>query len=409
MKIDKRNLGHWLLLLAFMAQGVLGLLGRLALRSRGGRRPDGIVVVLYGHKLNGNLLAIHRYVVANPQLCIRATFLTMDRGYARELAGQGVDVCEADGPGCARLLARADALISDHGLHSLQPFVGCFRRLGLRFFDVWHGIPFKGFDGQDFRVQHGYDEVWVASERCRRLYVERFGFPPGRVKVTGYARTDRLLRPEAEAGALRAALGLPGEGRLILFAPTWAQDASGRSLYPFGLDEQTFLRALTEVAGRHGATVLLRSHLNSGDVGRDGGLPAGVRALPSTRYPDTESILLVSDVLICDWSSIAFDYLLLDRPTLFLDVPPPFRKGFSLGPEYRFGEVAGDMDALLRSLEVCLGAPDRYWQTHRSRHADVMERVYGDVLDGRASERCVGRLVGCVTGEGTPPAPVQGG
>ena len=28
--------------------------------------------------------------------------------------------------------------------------------------------------------------------------------------------------------------------------------------------------------------------------------------------------------------SIAFDYLLLDRPTLFLDIPAPFKKGFSL-------------------------------------------------------------------------------
>src|SRR5690606_40302310 len=61
----------------------------------------------------------------------------------------------------------------------------------LRFFDVWHGIPFKGFDADDFRVQHRYDECWVASPLLRDLYIQRFGFEPQRVVATGYARTDR--------------------------------------------------------------------------------------------------------------------------------------------------------------------------------------------------------------------------
>jgi len=42
--------------------------------------------------------------------------------------------------------------------------------------------------------------------------------------------------------------------------------------------------------------------------------------------------LLASDVLICDRSSIPFDHLLLDRPTLFRDLPAPSRNGFSLRP-----------------------------------------------------------------------------
>jgi CDP-glycerol glycerophosphotransferase len=176
----------------------------------------------------------------------------------------------------------------------------------------------------------------------------------------------------------------------VLFAPTWAQDDRGRSIYPFGCDEGAFMGALSAFAAAHDATVLLRSHMNSGDVS-GGGYP-GVVALPGTRFPDTEAILLASDILVCDWSSIAFDFLLLQRPTLFLDVPPPFRKGFSLGPEYRFGAIVGDLPGLLRQLETCVQEPEAYWRVHAGAHQQIRHEVYGDKADGHSAARCVARL-----------------
>src|SRR3546814_3640481 len=80
----------------------------------------------------------------------------------------------------------------------------------------------------------------------------------------------------------------------------------------------------------------------------------GVVAFPGDLYPNTEEILQISDALICDWSSIAFDYLLLDRPTYFLDVPPPFRKGLALGANYRFGPVVLGLEQLVAQLESWL-------------------------------------------------------
>lgn len=385
MKIDKGNPVHWLLLLAFFVLSGVGAMLRLG-RSR---RAEGLVV-LYGHKLNGNLLALHQYMVACPEARLSPVFLTMDRSYRDELRAAGVQCCWASGVGCARLLAKASALASDHGLHAMQPWHGLYRRLGMRFVDVWHGIPFKGFDADDFRLQHRYDEIWVASNLCRHLYVERFGFRPERVVVTGYARTDRLLKPGADKTTIRRSLGLPSTGPLMLFAPTWKQDATGRSLYPFGCQEHEFLGALSALAARDGGSVVLRSHLNSGEVGD--GNPANVYGLPASRFPDTESILLACDVLVCDWSSIAFDFLLLDRPTVFLDVEPPFRKGFSLGPEYRFGPVVDSLPTLLSVLEPALSDPQAYWRTNGERHREIRRRVYGGLDDGGSAARCVQRL-----------------
>lgn len=391
MKVDKASARHWMLLFGFFLQGLFGVVRR-CLRRGGPRRA----VVFYGHKLNGNLLALHGYIEDNPALGLQAVFLTMDAAYHRELQAMGVDSRWASSSGCSRLLADATAIITSHGLHSLQPLRGLYRMLGLRFFDVWHGIPYKGFDADDFRTQHKYDETWVASELNRELYIRKFGFPEERVAATGYARTDRLVRGgDGVTAAARAALGLPETGRFILFAPTWTQDSAGRSLFPFGCDAQTFIAEVAGIAARHGADIVLRTHLNSGEL--DLGVYPNVHALPASRYPDAEAVLQACDILVCDWSSIAFDFLLLDRPAIFLDVEPPFRKGFSLGPEYRYGAVVGSLEALSDMLEQVLGQSEAYWQVHEASHRDIREAVYGGLDDGHASQRCVQRLLQAVT------------
>ncbi|WP_417316235.1 CDP-glycerol glycerophosphotransferase family protein [Cycloclasticus pugetii] len=375
MKIDKYRPSHWLKLIAFTIQASLGLLVRATTKKS--------TVVLYGHKLNGNLLALYKYTP-------NAIFLSMDRAYCRELKNQGIRCQWACSIGAAELLARAAAIISDHGLHSLELLLPAYQRSGLKCFDAWHGVPFKGFDSEDFRLQHQYDEIWVASPLHRRLYIDRFGFTADKVTVTGYARTDVLIQPEQSAAKIREELGLHQQGPLILFAPTWSQDARGRSLFPFGHSECEFLKALSVFAEKHQATVLLRTHLNSG-AWKIQSYPH-ILSISSSQWPDTESILQISDILICDWSSIAFDYLLLDRPTFFLDVPAPFRKGFSLGPEYRFGPVVSSLPELLEQLKKALETGQEYWREYARQHHSTREVIYGKWADGRATQRCLERL-----------------
>jgi CDP-glycerol glycerophosphotransferase (TagB/SpsB family) len=382
MKIDKRDPRHWLALVR-LGLATLAAIVLRPLRRRAGRP----LVLFYGHKLNGNLLALYRYLRETPAAGLEPRFLGIDAGHVAELRQAGEPAVLGTRLAGVGALADCAAIVTSHGLHSMQPLL---RFSDIRFVDVWHGIPYKGFDAEDFRVQQRYDEVWVASPLHRALYLERYGFDPGIVHATGYARTDRLVSKAEDPAALRRAYGLPAQCKLVLFAPTWAQDAQGRSLYPFGQSEADFLEALSGVAAHCGATIMMRAHQNSGTQA-GAGYP-NVLAVPAGRFPDTEGLLLVSDVLVCDWSSIAFDYLVLDRPTLFLDVPSPFRKGFSLGPEYRFGPVLGSLDALLEQLRVALLRPDDYHAAHGGAHRRVREEVYGGLCDGRASARGAARL-----------------
>lgn len=386
MKIDKKSPRHWLYLLLMGANAIVAIVLRPILYRN--RQPVKHVV-LYGHKLNGNLLALYRHVKASNPANLRVIFLTLDPHYYWQLREQG-ESCElATGLTCLVLLLKTDALITDHGLHSLLPLLFFS---SIKFIDVWHGIPFKGFDEKDFRVQHRYDEVWVASPLMKQLYVERFGFKVSQVKVTGYARTDRLVNNTEDPVGIKQRLGLNEHQfrKVVLVAPTWKQGSASRSLYPFGLSEQGFLGALSRLGETANVTFILRTHLNSA-----GAAPqdyAHIVYLPADQYPDTEEILLISDILVCDWSSIAFDYLLLERPTIFLDVEPPFAKGLSLGGEYRFGRMANSLSVLQARLQQLLCGSEAYPQSVKDT-ADVIRReIYSQYADGQAAIRYTTRL-----------------
>lgn len=383
MKIDKSNPLHWFYLGVFTLNVCLVLLLRLVFRPKTRN-----VVVLYGHKLNGNLLALqahaHKEAVA-PDIF----FLTLDPVYYRQLRQGNSRVLSGLNPFHMIRLLWAYAIVSDHGLHSLILFL---KFSHVQFVDVWHGIPFKGFGAHDFRVQHCFREVWVASDKMKHLYVNQFGFPEDIVQVTGYARTDKLALGLSDSSSLKGGLSIPCDKKVILFAPTWQQDDKNRSVYPFGLSEHDFLERMSLFCERNGAICIVRKHLNMPFITHTNYQHIYMR--PSCDFPDTESILLISDLLICDWSSIAFDYLLLNRPALFLDVPPPFDKGFSLDASFRFGRVVKGDAELFSALTDSLMEPGRYFAQYAGMHQKIRQELYGDMADGQAAARCLARLSG---------------
>ncbi len=389
MKINKNNPRHLIALTLFGINSLIALLLRPIMRFRCTSK----VVVLYGHKLSGNLLAIHNYWIEHTKGEMDFIYLTMDKAYHLELKAKGTKNVLATNPlTCISLLVRADAVISSHGLHVIDWMVG---RTNIKFYDVWHGIPFKGFDADDFRLQHRFDETWVTSPMMAGLYIQRFGFDPAKVKVTGYPRTDQLVQPQRNKMEARKCFQLRASGKVVLFAPTWQQDSSHRSIYPFGVEEQEFLDALNALARANDTTIIIRAHLNS--HGENGRSRDHIVYRPYAEYPDTEALLLACDVLVCDWSSIAFDWLLLGLPTVFLEVPPPFAKGFSLGPEYRFGRIARGMDEMLLQIETAIQRPRFAEGEPTNQQLLVRSQVYGEFADGEASKRCFQRLQGLLS------------
>ena len=386
MKIDKLNPLHWY----YLALQGLYTLAAITLRPflKRGPRP---VVVLYGHHFSGHLAALYRYWHFHDVQDLTFYFLTLRPSPVVAEPDIDVNILLCKSFKDMMTVAGAAAMITDHGLHLMRPLLNF---TDIAFIDVGHGIPFKGYDEENFRLRRRYySEIWTSSREISDLYAKKCGCGH-LVHSTGSPRTDKLVGSTTGTGQFRQRFAIGPNDKVVLYAPTWQQDAKQRSLIPFGERPEDFLERCSALCKEFSCHFVFRCHQN-----------ASLRQLsfdrvifcPQAQYPDTEDILMDTDILISDWSSIVFDFLVLDRPTLFIDVPPPFAKGCTLGPEYRFGHVVTSMAELITSLETYIVHPHRYLEEYGDHHRSIKAAVYDNNADGCASERCLDRLQALLT------------
>jgi len=308
--------------------------------------------------------------------------------YQRSLQAEGLDVLTSCNLIDCLRLASATAVVTDHGSHFL---FSAFRNTKIGFFDVWHGIPYKGWDGTSFGEQKYYNEVWVSSEYFIDTYKKKYEFS-NPIVATGYARTDPLINGQYTKPKLLNKYQLPTKHKsLILVAPTWKQDSSNRSIIPFGESLVSFFGHLDNIGKVTNSLIIFRAHLNSGDT-INMSRYHNVVVMPYAKYPIAEEFVGAADLVVSDWSSIVFDFMVLKRPVVFLDVEAPFEKGFTLDGSYRFGPVVNSMRDLTDQVVKYVGHPEKYLKDFKKVYNKTYQVAYGKLADGKSTERYFERL-----------------
>jgi CDP-glycerol glycerophosphotransferase len=212
----------------------------------------------------------------------------------------------------------------------------------------------------------------------------------------GYPRNDVLATATDEAVAVaRASLGLEPGKRAVLYAPTHRDWETGH--VPV-LD----LGAAAEALGPDGV-LLARAHYfyDADPVARS--LDRAGRLLDVATHPSIETLCLAADVLVTDYSSLMFDYAVLDRP-IVIHAPDWERYKDTRGVYFDLmaeppGVVCRTQDALLevlRSGVVTTPEADAQRAAFRARFCALE--------DGRAAERVVRRVLLGDPEAAAPPA-----
>lgn len=135
-----------------------------------------------------------------------------------------------------------------------------------------------------------------------------YGFK-GEFICAGYPRNDVVIaggKDEQMREHVRAELGIPAGKKVILWAPTWRT----KKRFDLKLD----LDHMREALGDEYVLVLRSHYLESKFV------PADVYndfVLNGHAYENVGEMMFAADVLITDYSSIMFDFSLLERPMVF--------------------------------------------------------------------------------------------
>ncbi|MFI9311288.1 bifunctional glycosyltransferase/CDP-glycerol:glycerophosphate glycerophosphotransferase [Streptomyces triculaminicus] len=292
-----------------------------------------------------------------------------------------------------RTVARARYWVDSHGFPALFA-----KRPGTRYLQTWHGQAFKhmGFDIPELRLaaperrrQHRemvnrWDALIAPSEEFERTFVRANEYS-GELLRTGLPRNDVLVRwndPEQRdrAAATRERLQIPDGRAVLLYAPTFRDGARGS-----GESVRVDLAELARAVGDAWTVVVRPHYYERFTVPRE----LGHAVRDGREFTDLNDLMLASDALLTDYSSVMFDYANLGRPILlYVDDYENYRS-VSRGTYYDLADIApGPMLSTTGELAAALKDLKAVREQWAGAHAAFQER-FNPLETGRASKAVV--------------------
>lgn len=219
------------------------------------------------------------------------------------------------GPGRAALI-RWDAYLTSDFMWATLP-------RGTTRIQMFHGVAGKyGFDAPDQSMREWHRFFFVNERRLRNFVacgaIEADSEAP---RLVGMPKVDCLVDGSMSRDSILEPLGLDPARPTVLYAPTWSP-ASSLNLMGEALIERLAAMPVNVIVKLHDRSCDPRPRYSGGVD-----WPARLEPLlagPNARLAPGANIapcLVAADVMISDHSSAAFEYLLLDRPLVRIELP----------------------------------------------------------------------------------------
>ena len=280
-------------------------------------------------------------------------------------------------------------------------------RKGQEIVQLWHGPgAFKKFgwsranNGEDIGSIHRgykkYTKATVSGQGIRWCYAEAFSISEDKIKATGFPRTDDFFNSQyIENTKQQFYLEYPElkNKKIILFAPTYRGVKVKDANYDFSQIDyskmyEEFHDEYVFIIKWHPA---LYNNITMGEVDAPDLSQYGDFYRDFSSYRDINDLLIVCDTLITDYSSVVFDYVLLNKPIIYFTYD--LKEYTSFGgrglyfdfEEYVYGKVAYTQDELFDAIQCN--------DLMESKRAVFYDKFMGE-CDGHATEKTCHWLFG---------------
>jgi CDP-glycerol glycerophosphotransferase len=300
-----------------------------------------------------------------------------------------------------RLLAQARYIVANTHLPR------DFRKAdGQTVLQTWHGVGTKkiGLDMREVHfanksylenIRNGESDQWdylVSPNPFTSPILRRAFAYGGRLLETGVPRNDIFHRADRieRARVVKQRLGIDPDRKVVMYAPTWRDtlfDGPGRYRLDLRFDLYETVRKLGD-----NYVILFRRHSNILDT-----LPHGEGAVvDASDYPEVQELLLVTDILISDYSTLMCDFANTGRPMLFYTYDLANYRDVVRGFYFDFeNEVPGPLISDQSDLVAAIADADAIRAENDAKYQAFAERfcVWDD---GHAAERVVDAVFGKV-------------
>lgn len=204
------------------------------------------------------------------------------------------------------------------------------------YLQTWHGTPLKRLaqdiivpegttfyrSGMSAEEMHGtYDDdvakynYMISPNRfCTEVFQSAFQIEKERLIETGYPRNDFIVNAtEKDILEIKKRLNLPLDKKVILYAPTWRDNTFNMSGYTFEL--QVDFYKWKELLGEEYVVLFKPHYLIVNKFENDKALNGFLYNIDAN--VDIKDLYVISDKMVTDYSSVFFDYAILNRPIYF--------------------------------------------------------------------------------------------
>lgn len=257
-------------------------------------------------------------------------------------------------------------------------------RRGQVVFNLWHGMPLKKIGNMvsgSEKVDYNYfTHILCTSEFFRSIIKDSFRCGDEQIVICGQPRTDEMIESNITE---------KNGNKLLLWMPTFRQGYS---------DELDILTSeqfgkLDMLCEKYGWNVFIKLHPLSGVDNLDCFDLTNIKVLTQKQFETKNlgiyTLLGRADCLITDYSSVYFDYLLLDRPIGFAikDIEKYCNeRGFTFENPYDYmpGEVFTDGEKMLGFVESVFKGKDSFKEKRKQ-----LNDIFNSYQDGQNCHRII--------------------
>lgn len=236
------------------------------------------------------------------------------------------------------------------------------------------------------KISANTDYLIVSSRHIVEYYSEAFQMPKDKIKPLGLPRADYYFESH-DIDGLKSRFfdryGISNGKKIILYAPTFRDEEKYNNVFDY-LDLEKFNE---ELGSEY--ILALRLHPKIRDFYNDD-ISAKGMYIDCSDYPSEQELMLMSDILITDYSSIMIEFAMLDKPVVFFtydfDSYMTNERGFYFDFKSTVpGPVVYDSNQLINTISDKDFNEDKLLKFAKTQF---------DEIDGKSSERVVDFLLG---------------
>ena len=261
-----------------------------------------------------------------------------------------------------------------------------------KIFQLWHAPgAFKKFAASSSdnkeeiaviaKASKKTDYLFITSENIKGFYRDAFRIDENKIKSFGIPRTDYYFE-DKNIKKLRENFDerypLAKNKKIILYAPTFRDNEEDNNVFNY-LNLEKFNNALSEEY-----VLALRLHPKINQFFK-GDIDTKADFIDVSDYKNEQELMLISDLLITDYSSIMIEFALLNKPIIFFTYDYDRYLTKDRGFYYDFeSNVPGDIvktdDELIKLIKE--------GSYNTEKHNSFLKMQF-DYLDGNSSKRIV--------------------